>query len=71
MWLNVFHKCYKCSVEVGQLMEVLTVNNIASWVYKMLNVSRIVQKYLFLVGKFFCRMSRVFLFRKKKSTNIF
>ncbi len=64
--VKCFHKCYKCSVEVGQLMEVLTVNNIASWVYKMLNVSRIVQKYIFLVGKIFSRMSRVFFLGKKK-----
>lgn len=64
--VTFFHKFYKHSVEVGLLMEVLTVNNVASWVYKMLNVSRIVQDYLFLEGKVFIRMSRVFFFSKKK-----
>ncbi len=64
--VKFFHKCYKRSVEVGLLMEVLTVNNVASWVYKMLNVSRIVQKYIFLEGKVFSRMSRVIFFSKKK-----
>lgn len=60
--VKFFHKYYKRSVEVGLLMEVLTVINVASWVYKMLNVSRIVQKYIFLEGKVFSRMSRVFFF---------
>ncbi len=60
--VKCFHKFHK---------KVLTVNNIASWVYKMFNVSRIVQKYIFLVGKIFSRMSRVFFFRKKKVQTYF
>lgn len=38
-WLKVFQKYCRSSVEVGQVMEVLTDNTKAGWVYKMLDVS--------------------------------